>query len=94
MPLNQLYQILKEESNSKVTLDEVKTLVKHVRDKSGTAQRVGSSEDVDINDLINAIMDIDGAAKHKRYNPHSQQPQINPDDEEKVDRLQGMVFDL
>jgi hypothetical protein len=51
---------LKEESNSKVTLDEVKTLVKHVREKSGTAQRVGPSDEIDINDLINAIMDQDG----------------------------------
>jgi len=37
VPVNQLYQILKEETNARVTLDEVKTLVSHVRDKSGTA---------------------------------------------------------
>lgn len=35
LPVKDLYCILKEESNSRVTLDEVKTLVKHVRDKSG-----------------------------------------------------------
>ncbi len=61
VPVNQLYQILKEETNARVTLDEVKTLVSHVRDKSGTAQRV--SDDIDINDLMNAIMDIDTAPK-------------------------------
>ena len=67
VPVSQLYQILKEQPNSRVTLDEVKSLVKHVRDKSGVAQRLGGNEDIDINDLTNAIMDNDSVPKQQRY---------------------------
>jgi len=67
VPVSQLYQILKEQSNSRVTLDEVKSLVKHVRDKSGVAQRLGGNDDIDINDLTNAIMDNDSVPKQQRY---------------------------
>ena len=67
VPVSQLYQILKEQSNSRVTLDEVKNLAKHVRDKSSVAQRVGSNDDIDINDLLNSIMDNDSVPKQQRY---------------------------
>ena len=37
IPLNQVYQIIKEEaSGARVTLDEVKNLIKYVRDKSSS----------------------------------------------------------
>ncbi len=60
VPLNQLYQIVREESSRNVTLDELKNLLQHVRDKSGYASRKigGNTEDVDIHDLINALMDV------------------------------------
>ncbi len=67
VPVSQLYQILKEQSNSRVTLDEVKNLAKHVRDNSGVAQRLGSHDDIDINDLMNSIMDNDSVPKQQRY---------------------------
>lgn len=41
--------------------------MKHVRDKSGVAQKLGSNDDIDINDLMNAIMDNDSLPKQQRY---------------------------
>ena len=41
--------------------------MKHVRDKSGVAQRLGGNDDIDINDLMNAIMDNDSLPKQQRY---------------------------
>jgi len=61
VPLNQLYQIVREESSRNVTLDELKNLLKHVREKSGYASRKitpNAAETVDIHDLINALMDV------------------------------------
>jgi hypothetical protein len=60
VPLNQLYQIVREESSRNVTLDELKNLLQHVREKSGYASRkIGAgNDDVDIHDLVNALMDV------------------------------------
>ena len=55
--LNQLYNLIKEESVSKISLDEVKSLMNFVRDQSAS-QRL--SDDIDVADLINAILDVTG----------------------------------
>ena len=56
LSLNQVYQMIKEEAaGAKVTLDEVKALLQFVREKSGDA---ALSDDIDINDIINAVMDV------------------------------------
>ncbi len=40
-------------------MDEVKNLLVYVREKSGVAsQKMGPQDDVDLNDLINAVMDV------------------------------------
>jgi hypothetical protein len=47
----ELYKMLKEESRSKVTKDEVMALIKHITENSGDAQRMDSSDEIDLNDL-------------------------------------------
>lgn len=53
-----MYQIIKEESPaSRLTVDEVRSLVQYVREKSGIVVLGGNQDDIDLNDLINAMMD-------------------------------------
>lgn len=56
LALNQVYLIVKEEAaGSKVTLDEVKALLRFVRDKKGDE---ATSDDIDVNDILNSAMDL------------------------------------
>lgn len=67
VPINQVYNIIKEEAvATKVTLDEVRNLIGYVKEKSGVAENlVTSNDEIDLNDLLNAILDasIDGVSR-------------------------------
>jgi hypothetical protein len=59
--LNQIYNIIKEEAVSvKVTLDEVRNLFNYAHEKVGDVATVANltAEEIDLSDLINAIMDV------------------------------------
>lgn len=57
-----MYKVLKEESAlSSITLDEVKQLLRFVKEKSGNAVEEigkGKNEEFDIQDFVNVMMDV------------------------------------
>jgi hypothetical protein len=64
LALNQVFQLIRDEAaEAKVTLDEVKNLVRYVKDKTNgntdSAAFLGSTsnDEIEVNDLINAIVD-------------------------------------
>ncbi len=64
LALNQVFQLIRDEAaEAKVTLDEVKNLVRYVMDKTNaktdSAAFLGSTsnDEIEVNDLINAIVD-------------------------------------
>lgn len=66
LQVKDIYQILKEENSLRsITLDEVKSLIKYVKDKSdnpfASETMVGDKtplDEVNVYDLVNAVMDV------------------------------------